>query len=184
MDIHQLQHEVQQTAHETLFTEHEMVVAFGLAHFPGPFYLGFISFPFPDHLSFYPLSFLLGYTLFIFFLKFFDSFKNMENLCSKKRYVHIAELIQSIMKYDTYWYRSITTSMLMLFPTVRQCQMPNASTNMTVNINANTLVTTSQCQLSNSIHEFYVMYWFLCICFSEVFHHVKLFVEGCHDVSR
>jgi len=66
--IHQLQHKVQQTALDTLFTENEIVVAFGLAHFLGPFYLGFITFIFSfDHLSSHPLIFLLGYTLFSFF---------------------------------------------------------------------------------------------------------------------
>ena len=36
----------------------------------------------------------------------------MENLCNKERYEHITELIKSIMKYDTYWYRSITVAPL------------------------------------------------------------------------
>jgi len=36
----------------------------------------------------------------------------MENLCNKERYEHITELIKSIMKYDTYWYRSITLALL------------------------------------------------------------------------
>ena len=31
----------------------------------------------------------------------------MENLCNKERDEHITELNKSIMKYDTYWYRSI-----------------------------------------------------------------------------
>jgi len=36
----------------------------------------------------------------------------MENLCNKKRYENITDLIKSIMKYDTYWYRSITLAPL------------------------------------------------------------------------
>jgi hypothetical protein len=39
----------------------------------------------------------------------------MENLCNKERYEHITELIKSIMKYDTYWYRSITFGTLLLW---------------------------------------------------------------------
>jgi len=37
---------VQQVVHDALFIEKERVVAFGLAHFPGLFCLGFISFHF------------------------------------------------------------------------------------------------------------------------------------------
>lgn len=36
----------------------------------------------------------------------------MENLCNKERNEHITELIKSIMKYDTYWYRIITVAPL------------------------------------------------------------------------
>jgi len=44
--IHQLWKKVQQVVLNALFTTSEIVVAFGLARFPGPFCLGFISFHF------------------------------------------------------------------------------------------------------------------------------------------
>jgi len=36
----------------------------------------------------------------------------MENLCNKEMDEYIIELIKSIMKYDTYWYRSIIVAPL------------------------------------------------------------------------
>ena len=76
---------------------------FGLAHFPGLFYLGFISFHFFLLTIYFFHLFLLGYTLFTFF-NFLIIWKPLQ----QGKEEHITKVNQSIMKYDTYSYRSIT----------------------------------------------------------------------------
>ena len=75
------------------------------------FSFGVHFFHFLTILFFLPFDFSFrAYPLYIFYIFLFSD--NMENLCNKERNEHITELNKSIMKYDTYWYRSITVAPL------------------------------------------------------------------------
>ena len=113
MVIHQLWHELTSCT-QYLFTENEIVVAFWTCTLSWSFFVwgSFLSLFWPFY-SFYPLIFSFKvYPLYIFYIFWF--FDNMENLCNKERDEHITELNKSIMKYDTYCYRSITQWMVII----------------------------------------------------------------------
>jgi len=98
-----------------LLQQMKKVVAFEFAHFPWSFFAwgSFLSLFWPFY-SFYPLIFLLGYTLFTFF-KFFDFFGFQEYgtpLLKKEGLNIFHSSIKTIMKNDTYWYRSLTLAPL------------------------------------------------------------------------
>jgi len=82
--IHQLWHKVTSCT-QYFICKNEIVVAFGLAHFPGPFYLGFISSHFflLTILFFLPFDFSFRVYPFYIFLNFFF-FDNMETFTARK----------------------------------------------------------------------------------------------------
>ena len=97
---------------QSLIYKNEIVVAFGFAHFPWSiFCLGFISFTFLTILLFLPFDFSFRvYPLYIFkFFWFFLVFQEYGTPLLKKEGLNIFHSsIKKIMKYETYWYRSLT----------------------------------------------------------------------------